>query len=390
MHNSSDIGVISTRYSPFAKLHDVPIHAVTLGHGFWRERFEANKEKGIPSFMKQLERVGARDKLLGRKNKARGNSDADLAKWMEAVAFVLQSEDDSQLKKILDSVIDEILLSNAEDGYLNTRYLRRMPENLASLESSGYLYCLGHLIQAAIAYYRATGEKKLLNLFIRYIDDVTEKFGYGKQQCWTGHPEIEMALVELYRTTGEKKYLNFADYLLNGVDLRKIKKVSHIDFLHTFTGIPFKSRKELSDHAVCAMYVCCGATDYYLETGHGEIWQTLESLWNDLTQYKMYVTGGLGSRPPEEAIGSRYELPNERAYAETCAAIGNIMWNWRLLNASGEARFADIIELALYNGFLSSVSLEGVRYFYWNPLLSRADVPETRENDSRSLIAIGR
>jgi DUF1680 family protein len=280
------------------------------------------------------------------------------------------------------------LLSSAEGGYLNTHYLRRMPENLARLNPGGYLYCLGHLTQAAIAYYRAVGEKKLLDISTRYIDNVIEEFGYGKQQCWSGHPEIEMALVELYRTTGERKYLNFADYLLNGVDLRRVAGVSHIDFPHSFTGIPFKSREELSDHAVCAMYACCGATDYYLETGDKEMWRTLERLWNDLTRYKMYVTGGLGSRPSEEAIGSRYELPNERAYAETCAAIGSIMWNWRLLSASGEARFADIMELALYNGFLSGVSLEGDSYFYWNPLSSRADVSGILKDESQTLIAI--
>ena len=308
IRKATDIGIISTSSSPFAKLHDIPIRAVTFGDGFWTKRLEVNIENGIPTFLNHLKEVGALDKLL--KNKARGNSDADLAKWMEAVSFVLQSEDAPYLRKIIESIIDDILVSNADGGYFKTRYLDNLPDGLANLKSRGHLYCLGHLIQAAIAYYRATGEKKLLDIFAGYIDNVVELFGTGKQQCWAGHPEIEMSLIELYRITNDKKYLNFAGYLLNGVDLRKIEKSSEINFEHSFTGIPFKSRKIFTDHAVCAMYASCAAADYYLETGDKEMWQTLEYLWKDLTRYKMYITGGVGSRPPEEAIGDRYELPN--------------------------------------------------------------------------------
>ena len=386
---NTDAGIILTSSSPFAKLHDVPIRAVRLGDGIWKTRLTTNMEKSIPTFLTLLNEVGAREKLLGRRNKARGNSDADLAKWVEAVSFVLQSEDNEQLRGMLQSVIDDILISSADNGYLHTRYLEKMPADLAKLKPSGGLYCLGHLIQAAIAYYRATEDTQLLDVLVPYIDNVIDLFGPGKQPCWSGHPEIEMALVELYRTTGNKKYLDFAHYLLDEVDPGKTEKGREIDFRHYFAGLPFSSRKEISNHAVCALYVCCGAADYYLETGDQKIWQALMILWNDLTKYKMYVTGGVGSRPPDEAIGGRYELPNEHGYAETCAAIGNVMWNWRLLHASGEARFADIMELALYNGVLSGVSIEGDKYFYWNPLLSRSDFAEERyDEDSLDLLAL--
>ena len=368
-----DASVISTSSSPFAKLHGIPPRAVNLGDGFWEKRFTVNMQRSIPTFLTLLNDVGARNKLLGRENKARGNSDADLAKWVEATSFVLQSLDNKELRDMLQGVVNDILIAGGDNGYLQTRYLKRMPANLAKSKTGGDLYCLGHLIQAGIAHYRATADRRFLNVLIPYVDNIIDLFGPGKQPCWSGHPEIEMALVELYRTTGKKDYLDFVRFLLDEVDYDKIKREQEIDFGHYFAGLSFRSRRELSGHAVCALYKCCGAADYYLETGDREIWQALMALWDDLTKSKMYVTGGIGSRPSDEAIGNRYELPNERGYAETCAAIANVMWNWRLLQTGGEARFADIMELALYNGVLSGVSIDGEKYFYWNPLRSRYD-----------------
>jgi DUF1680 family protein len=385
----ADAGIISTSSSPFAKLHGIPPRAVHLGDGFWKKRFTVNIERSIPTFFTLLNDVGACDKLLGRKNKARGNSDADLAKWVEAASFALQSQDNRRLRDMLQRVVNDILISSAENGYLHTRYLKRMPANLAKSRTSGDLYCLGHLIQASIAHYRATGDKQVLIVLSPYIDNVIELFGPGKQSCWSGHPEIEMALVELYRTTGKKEYLDFVRFLLDEVNYGEIEREHEIDFEHYFAGLPFRSRKELSGHAVCALYKCCGAADYYLETGDKEVWGALMGLWDDLAKYKMYVTGGVGSRPWDEAIGNRYELPNERGYAETCAAIGNVMWNWRLLHAGGEARFADIMELALYNGVLSGVSIDGDKYFYWNPLRSKSDLAqEGYDEGTKDLLAL--
>jgi DUF1680 family protein len=286
---NKDASVISTSSSPFAKLHGIPPRAVNLGDGFWKKRFTVNAARSIPIFLTLLNDVGARDKLLGRKSKARGNSDADLAKWVEAASFVLQSQDNQQLRDILQSVVDDILVSSTNNGYLQTRYLKRMPANLSKSKSSGDLYCLGHLIQAAIAHYRATTDRQLLDALIPYVDNVIDLFGLGKQACWSGHPEIEMALVELYRTTRKKEYLDFVRFLLDGVEYDEIAREHEIDFGHYFAGLPFRSRTELSGHAVCALYKCCGATDYYLETGDQEIWQALMALWDDLTKCKMYV-----------------------------------------------------------------------------------------------------
>jgi DUF1680 family protein len=177
---------------------------------------------------------------------------------------------------------------------------------------------------------------------------------------------MELALVELYRMTGDKRQLDLAGYLLAGDS--RIHAQGPWDDVYHFCGTPFASRKHLEGHAVRAMYACCGATDYYLETGDPAYWKTLDVLWRDLVNSQMYVTGGVGARSDGEAFGDPYELPNARAYGESCAAIGNMMWNWRMLAATGESKFADVMERALYNGINSGMSLDGTLYCYRNPL----------------------
>ena len=174
-----------------------------------------------------------------------------------------------------------------------------------------------------------------------------------------------MSLIELYRTTGNRKYIDLAGYILKGDD-RVPLTPQQITYM--YCGVPFVSRTRLEGHAVRAMYACCGATDYYLETGDQAYWKTLNMLWEDLAEHQLYFTGGVGARAEGEAFGSPYELPNARAYGESCAAIGNMMWNWRMLAATGEARFTDVIERSLYNGINSGMSLDGKTYCYRNPL----------------------
>ncbi|MBV8816782.1 MAG: glycoside hydrolase family 127 protein, partial [Acidobacteriaceae bacterium] len=234
------------------------------------------------------------------------------------------------------------------------------------------LYCLGHLLQAAIAYYRATGNRKLLDGGIKYVDYVISISGPGKTPMLTGHPELEMALVELYRTTGEKRFLDVAGYLLSGVETERLKLTS-TQLAYMFSGKPFISRTEFEGHAVRAMYASSGATDYYMETGDAQYKATLDRLWTDLVSHKMYITGGVGSRSSGEAFGEDYELPNAQAYTESCAAIGNMMWNFRMLALSGQSKFADIMERALYNGINSGMSLNGTLYCYRNPLASNGE-----------------
>ncbi|MGH9589301.1 MAG: glycoside hydrolase family 127 protein, partial [Terracidiphilus sp.] len=235
-------------------------------------------------------------------------------------------------------------------------------------ETGHELYCMGHMLQGAIAMYRSTGDRTLLDAGMRFIDNfLLPYYGQGayRKGFVAGHPEIEMALIELYRTTGKHEYVDLAGYILHG-DPRIPLKPQQIVYM--FCGIPFTERTHLEGHAVRAMYACCGATDYYLETGDREYWKTLNTLWEDLVRDQMYVTGGVGARQAGEAFGDPYELPNARAYGESCAAIGVMMWNWRMLTASGDARFTDVLERSLYNGINSGMSLDGRTYCYRNPL----------------------
>lgn len=227
------------------------------------------------------------------------------------------------------------------------------------------LYCLGHMLQAGIAWHRATGERKLLDSGIRMVEYLLSNFGPGKKPIFTGHPELELSLAELYRATRDRRYLDFAGYLLGG-DPRN--QVAPRDMTYLFSGRPFYTRTRLEGHAVRAMYASSGAADYYLETGDERYFRTLQTLWRDMVDRKMYLTGGVGSRATGEAFGEPYELPNQQAYTESCAAIGNIFWNWRMLQATPEAAYMDVLERALYNGANSGLSLGGNLYCYRNPL----------------------
>jgi Uncharacterized protein conserved in bacteria len=350
-----------------------------MGEGFWTARMRVNVEKSIPTMLDLLEKHGTVDnfrRLSGRKKAPRAGplyTDSDIYKWMEAVAFVLESGDRPDLRAKVDSLTDEILAAQEPSGYLNTYWVdERAAQRFTQMTRGHELYCLGHLLQAGIAYYRATGNRKLLDGGIRFADYMVENFGPGKRPALTGHPEFEMALVELYRTTGQKKYLDFAGYLLSGVERDRLKlKDSELKYM--FSGKPFTSRTEFEGHAVRALYAASGATDYYIETGDAAYRRTLDSLWEDLVRHKMYITGGVGSRASGEAIGEAYELPNAQAYGESCAAIANLMWNWRMLAASGDSRFVDVMERALYNGINSGMDLTGTLYCYRNPLESNGE-----------------
>jgi DUF1680 family protein len=374
-----DQGVLHLERSPYARLRSVPVRAVTMGEGFWSGRMRANVERSIPTLLTLLEQHGIVDnfrRLSGRVQAERRGplyTDSDVYKWMEAAGFALQTGDDPALRATFDRLVDDILSAQEATGYLNTYYVDdRVPKRFTELVRSHEEYCLGHLLQAGIAYYRATGSRRLLDGGIRMADYFVEHFGPDKRPMFTGHPELELAMVELYRTTGERKYLDFAGYLLSGVERERLG-LRDRDVVYTFSGVPFTSRTKFEGHAVRAMYAASGATDYYLETGDRRYWDTLDRLWRDLATSKMYVTGGVGSRSEDEAIGEPYELPNAQAYGESCAAIGNMIWNWRMLMATGEARFADIVERALYNGVNSGMSIDGTLYCYRNPLESSGE-----------------
>jgi len=372
-----DQGILNLAKSPHAKLRSVPVHAVTIQAGCWSPRRETNVNASIPSMGKLLEVNGRMDNFLRLTGKStapqRGPvySDSDMYKWIEAAGFALQSDDQPELRSVVDKDIREVVAAQQSDGYLNTYYvLDRASQRMEpKTQQWGHeLYNIGHLLQGAIAYYRATGDRTLLDAGIRFVNQfLLPNFGPSadKKPLFSGHPEMELALIELYRLTGDPRHLELARYLLAGDSRIEFK---HENYVYHFCGIPFRSRTHLEGHAVRAMYACCGATDYYLETGDQTYWKTLNVLWKDLVSAQMYVTGGVGARSDGEAFGDSYELPNARAYGESRAAIGNMMWNWRMLAATGEAKYADVIERALYNGINSGMSLNGTLYCYRNPL----------------------
>ena len=371
-----DQGVENLAKSPHAKLRDIPVHAVTITGGFWGPRREINATRSIPTMHDLLESNGRMNnfrRLVGKSSAAQTGpvySDSDVYKWTEAVGFVLQSGDRPELRASAAKLIEEVVAVQESNGYLNTYYqddrksLRMTPQT----QTTGHeLYNIGHMLQGAIAYYRATGDRKLLDAGIRFVDDfLIPNYGPApKKPIVSGHPEIEMGLIELYRITFDKRQLDLAGYILQGDSRIELPERRTI---YMFSGTPFTARTKMQGHAVRAMYACCGATDYFMETGDQAYWQTLDRLWNDTTATKMYVTGGVGSRSDGEAFGDAYELPNFRAYGESCAAIGNMMWNWRMLAVTGDAKYTDVMERALYNGVNSGMSLDGTLYCYRNPL----------------------
>jgi DUF1680 family protein len=372
-----DQGVLNLANSPYAKLHSVPVRAVTIEEGFWSKRRKTNVERSIPTMRQQLEQHGRMDnfrRLVGKSTAPQKGpvfSDSDIYKWTEAVGFALQAGDIPELRKVTRSMIDEVVAVQEPSGYLNTYYVedRTSQRMQPKVQEVGHeMYNLGHLLQGAIAYYRATGDSTLLDAGAKFVNGfLLPNYGPGpdKKGIISGHPEIEMSLIELYRTTGDRRHVELAGYILQG-DERITPEPRRS--IYMYSGTPFTQRTKLEGHAVRAMYACCGATDYYMETGDQAYWKTLNLLWDDLTNRQMYITGGVGARSSGEAFGEAYELPNAQAYGESCAAIGNMMWNWRMLAASGEARFTDVIERALYNGINSGMSLEGTTYCYRNPL----------------------
>src|SRR5579875_2349134 len=377
-------GVIFLDHSVNAHLRPVPIEAVHLGDGFWTARRRVTTERSLPTMLQLLEEHGVVDnfrRLAGHPEIPRKGplyTDSDLYKWMEAASWALASNETSDADKEkfrtqLDTLIPVIAAAQESSGYLNTYFVGdKVRLRFTDLPHSHEDYCLGHLLQAGIAFYRATGDRSLLNIGTRFADYIVDNFGPTKRPFVTGHPELEMALVELYRTSGQPKYLEFARYLFSGVERDRLK-LKDSDIRYMFSGKAFVSHSEFEGHAVRALYAVSGATDYFTETGDPAYKKTLDLLWTDLTTRKMYITGGVGSRSAGESFGDPYELPSDQAYAETCAAVANVMWNFRLLALTGDARYADVLERALYNGVNSGMSLSGTMYCYRNPLASNGE-----------------
>ncbi len=370
--------VVDTSASPHARLRPLPLADVRLSDGFWEPRRRINRRETLPSQYEHLEETGRLDNFRRASGKIavpfRGLyfNDSDVYKWLEAASWSLATDPDPDLERMVDAAITEIADAQRPDGYLNTYFtFERAHERWTDFDLHE-MYCAGHLIQAAVAHFRATGARRLLDVAVRFADHICHLFGpeeEGKRPAVDGHEEIEMALVELFRATGDRRYLYQARYFVDARGHGLLgEPYGRFDPSYSQDHEPLRDQREVVGHAVRALYLYCGATDVYAEIGEPDLLDALRRLWRNMTTKRMYVSGGLGSRYEGEAFGGDYELPNERAYAETCAAIAGVMWNWRLLLVSGEARYADLMEHTLYNAVLPGISLDGRRYFYQNPL----------------------
>ncbi len=355
---------------PRAPLTAVPFTDVKFTDNFWAPRMEVNRTVTVPHCLKECEitgRIPNFDVAGGLvKGKFRGIyfNDSDVYKVVEGAACALGLHPDPELDARLDKLIAKFAAAQQDDGYLSTYYTIVEPDKRwTDLASRHELYCAGHLFEAAVAHYRATGKRSLLNVAIRYADYIDSIFGEGRRVGVPGHEEIELALVKLYDVTGEKKYFDLAKFFID--------KRGHNNREYSQDHIPVREQSEIVGHAVRAMYFYSGAADVAARTGDEVLSAAMERIWRDVTQRKMYITGGIGPSARNEGFTVPYDLPNDSAYAETCAAIGMALWNHRLLLLHGDAKYADVLERVLYNGSISGVSLKGAKFFYTNPLASR-------------------
>ena len=398
----------SPRPAPRARtaggLAPLALRDVLVADDFWAPRRELVRTRTLPQQERQLRAPGKQFDAL-RLTWELGQEEphifweSDVAKWIEAASCTLAVTPDPGLEASVDEAISLLAGAQGDDGYLNTYFTVVEPGGrFADLRDGHELYCLGHLIEAAVAHHDATGKTSLLDVVRRYADLVEEVFGPGGR-CeggYDGHQEIELALVKLYRSTGERRYLDLARRMVDARGTRPFyfeaeaarrgddgyfggvfpQRVDEPERFREYnqSHLPVREQDEAVGHSVRAMYMACAMTDLAAEDGDAELLRAAERLWDSTVGTKMYLTGGLGADPSIEGFGDPYDLPDASGYAETCAAIGLVMWAQRMVNLTGAGRYADVLERALYNGVLSGASQDGTRYFYGNPLASDGSV----------------
>jgi DUF1680 family protein len=354
------------------------VSQVQLNDGFWADRVARIAEKTIPKIDRMNEESGRYDNFRIAAGQKAGNvsglyfNDSDVYKWLECAAWSLVHFESADLESRIDEVTELLAAAQLDDGYLNTFYQGQNIEERWTRFRHHEMYCAGHLIQAAIAYHRTRGKRRLLDIAIRFADHICEVFAENRNRGVDTHPEIEMALVELYRETGERRYLDQASYFVDARGRHDLDIIDGPAFDQEYhqNRVPFRKLERMEGHVVRMLYLTCGAADVCTEDADQGLAAVLQRLWANMSNGHLYVTGGLGSRRETEGFGREYVLPNRDAYAETCAAVASIMWNWRMLLLETDRKYSDLIELTLYNGMLSGVSLDGERFFYDNPLSS--------------------
>ena len=354
----------------------VPFTDVKVEDAFWAPRIKLNREKIVPHDLKYCETTGRINNFAKAAGLMPGKfqgiyfDDSDVYKVIEGAAYSLAQQRDPALEKTIDDVIDKIAAAQQPDGYLYTFYTvnKTLDQRWSKEWEMHETYCAGHLFEAAVAYYQATGKRKLLEVAIRLADHIDSVFGPDKKHDVPGHEEIELALVKLWRVTQQERYLKLAEFFIAERG-RSCGRKLHGEYDQDL--VPVAQQREIVGHAVRAMYLYAGVADIAAITGNTDYLTTMDHIWRDVAQRKMYLTGGIGPSAHNEGFTVPYDLPNDSAYAETCAAIGMALWNQRMALLHADAKYADLVERVLYNGALSGVSLDGEKFFYVNPLASR-------------------
>jgi DUF1680 family protein len=354
------------------KMEPVNFSQVTITDRFWKPRLETHAATTLGVCIEQCELATNRvrnfaiaAKVIPGEFEGLVYDDSDLYKMIEGVSYSLTNHSNPALEAKIDTIVDYISKAQMEDGYLMTYYiLGDMNQRWTDMDKHE-MYCCGHLIEAAIAYDDATGKRKLLDVAIRFANHLIDTFGPNKRVWVPGHQEIELALVKLYYKTHDSRYLDFSKWLLaqrgHGAGTWDSPDY-HQDLL------PVKEQRTISGHAVRAMYMFTAMADVAAATNDREYMVALDSLWHDVVDRNMYLTGGIGSSRENEGFTEDYDLPNDKAYCETCASVGMVLWNNRMNLLSGDAKYADVLERSMYNGALAGISLSGDKFFYVNPL----------------------
>ncbi|MDG3007875.1 glycoside hydrolase family 127 protein [Paludisphaera mucosa] len=367
---------------PLAKLKGVPFTDVAIADAFWAPRRETNRTASIPLSLAKLAEYGNIANLDLAAKKAREGyhgpvfMDSDLYKALEAASYSLATHPDPDLDAQVDDVVARIAAAQQSDGYLDTWFTVNAPERRwTNLRDQHELYCAGHMFEAAVAHFQATGKRNFLDVAVKLADHIDATFGPGKRMGYCGHPEVELALVKLAKATGDDRYFQLARFFIESRGRKFFAEEHHedparYDGAYWQDDVPICDHKNIKGHAVRAAYLLSGATDVAARTGDPALLKMIRRVWRNTTEKNMYITGGIGPSAANEGFTHDYDLPNRTAYQETCASIALAQWNHRLALLYGDARYADVVERSLYNGVLAGVALDGRRFFYVNPLES--------------------
>ena len=372
---------VATSQTPLKTINQIDFSHVKIDDSFWSPRLAKHTTATLPVCIDQIENKTGRIRNFENASKGEGEhsgiffDDSDVYKALEGIAYSLVNNPNPEFEKKADEWIDKIAAAQQPDGYINTFYTLTGLDNRWKNMNKHEMYCAGHMMEAAVAYYLATGKRKLLDVSIRMADHMMDIFGPGKRHWVPGHEEIELALVKLYQVTGNVKYLEFSNWLLeergHGYGTKGGDGEWNPEYYQDL--FPVRDLESISGHAVRCMYLYCGMADVAaLKQDTGYV-KAMNRLWEDVVYRNMYVTGGIGSSKHNEGFTEDYDLPNLEAYCETCASVGMVYWNQRMNQFTGDSKYIDVLERSMYNGALAGVSLSGDRFFYVNPLESKGD-----------------